>query len=358
MRYKSDWEQAKKRFEAFWNGGEIIDRCCVSVKAYDYNKFSYVRLVPGTDEERVLHWTDPERIIKRNRLFMENIYYGGEAFPCIFTDLGAGGHAGFFKGSKHYFGDSVWFFPTFDENTIDSLEFDENSYLYKKTLELAKAYAEDSKGDYMVSMPDSTGNADALTHLMGTENLMPLMLEDPDTVHRALAKIEYAYERVMREVYDIVKDVNEGGSCIDWMSTWAPGFHAQMQSDMSVMISNPMFKEFILPELKTQCKFLQYPMYHFDGVEQIRHLDDMLSIPELKCIQWTQVTGQRPCLDYIDQLKKIQAAGKNLLIICQPDQIRPIMENLSSKGLFLNTSVGTKDEADAIIRDVAKWTHD
>ncbi len=355
MRYKSDWEMSKKRFEAFWNG-EIVDRCCFSVKAFDQKRFNPIRLVPGSNEDRFLHWTDPERIIKRNRLLMENTYYGGEAFPCIFLDLGAGGHAGFFKGAKYQFGDSMWFFPITDDP--ESIEFDENSFPFKKTLELAQAFAEDSKGDYFISMPDSTGNADALTHLMGTEELMPQMLEEPEAIKAALNKMEYAYERVMREVYDIVKDVNEGGSCVDWMSTWAPGFHAQMQSDMSVMISNPMFKEFVLPEIQTQSKFLQYPIYHFDGIEQRRHLDDLLSIPELKAIQWTQVAGQPPCTDFLDDLKKIQAAGKNLLLIIGADQIPEVMENLSSKGLFIVTYASQQEEADALIRQVSKLTHD
>ena len=355
MRYKSDWEMSRKRFEAYWNG-EIVDRCCFSVKAFDHQKFSPIRLVPGKDEDRFLHWTDPERIIQRNRLLMENTYYGGEAFPCIFLDLGAGGHAGFFKGAKYYFGDSVWFFPTLTD--VDSLEFDENSFLFQKTIELAKAFAEDSQGDYMVSMPDSTGNADALSHLMGAEEMMPMMLEDPAVIQTALEKIEASYERVMHDVYNIVKDVNDGGSCVDWMGTWAPGLHAQMQCDMSVMISNPMFKQFIMPELRAQSEFLEYPIYHFDGVEQIRHLDDLLSIPGLKAIQWTQVAGQRPCTDYIPELKKIQAAGKNLIMLINPDQIKPVMENLSSKGLFINTGVYTQEEADYLIREVSKLTHD
>lgn len=355
MRYKRDWEIAKKRHEAFWNG-EIIDRCCVSVKACDWERFSMTRLVPGTDEERIDYWTNPERVIARNRLRMENTYYGGEAFPCIFLDLGAAGHAGFFKGAKHYFGDSVWFFPSLEDPT--ELEFDENSFLYQKTLELAHAYVQDSRDDYFVSMPDSTGNADALAHLMGTENLLPTMLEEPEAVHGALDKIQKAYERIMREVFAIVRDVNEGGSCVDWLSTWAPGFHAQMQCDMSVMISNSMFEEFILPELQQQCRLLEYPIYHFDGIEQRRHLDDLLSIPELRAIQWTQVAGQPPCTDFLPDLKKIQDAGKNVLILVNPSQIRPLMENLSSKRLFLVTTANTREEADAIIRTVAELTHD
>jgi len=355
MRYKNDWEMARKRLSAFWNQ-EILDRCCVSVKAMGPTAHPELQHIPESDADRLLHWTDPERIIRRGREAMEATYYGGESFPALFVNLGAGGHAGFFKGAKHYFGESVWFFPSLDEPS--NLEFDENSFLFRKTLELAKAFAEDSGGDYMVSMPDGTGNADALAHLMGSEELLIRMLEEPEAVQEALGKIELAYERSMREVYDIVRGVNDGGCVVDWLSTWAPGFHAQMQCDMSVMISNPLFKEFIMPELRQQCRFLEYPLYHFDGIEQIRHLDDLLSIPELRAIQWTQVAGQPSATEYIPELKRIQAAGKSLIIIVSPDQIRPLMENLSSKGLLLLTTVPTKDEADAVLREVSRLTHD
>lgn len=355
MRYKEDWDKAKARLTAFWHQ-EIVDRCCAAIYVYENGAKAPERIVPGTDEERERYWTDPEEIIQRNRKLMENTYYAGEAFPCLFLDLGAGGHAGFFKGEKHYFGDSMWFFPSLQNP--DDLEFDENSFLYKKTLELARAFVEDSKGDYMVSMPDDTGNADALSHLMGPDELLPAMIEEPEAVQRALGKIEGAYERIMREVYDIVRDNNEGGSCIQWLSTWAPGLHAQMQCDMSVMISNPMFEEFIMPELRAQCGLLDNALYHFDGVEQIRHLDSLLSIPRLRAIQWTQVAGQEPCTEHFAELKRIQAAGKSLVILVTPDQIRPILENLSSKGLYLITNANSRDEADRMLRDIAAWTHD
>ena len=117
-------------------------------------------------------------------------------------------------------------FPSVEEP--GELEFDKNSFLYQKTLELARAFVWDSQGDYMVSMPDTTGNADALSHLLGPENLMISMMEDPEAVQGALLKIQGAYESIMTDVYQIVKQVNEGGSCVDWLSTWAPGYHAQM----------------------------------------------------------------------------------------------------------------------------------
>ena len=105
------------------------------------------KLVKPNLWEDVYKRQNPERIIRRNRHLMEHTYYGGEAFPCTFVNLGAAGHAGFFKGEKHYFGDSVWFFPSLEDP--NNLEFDENSFMYRKTLELARAFTEDSHGDYM-----------------------------------------------------------------------------------------------------------------------------------------------------------------------------------------------------------------
>ena len=355
MRYKQDWDMAKKRLTAFWER-ELIDRCCAGVFVYENGASAPSHIVPGNDEERLRYWTDPQCIIERNRRLMENTYYGGDVFPSIFIDLGAGGHAGFFKGEKHKFGDTVWFFPSVSD--VNELEFDEDSFLYKKTLELAKAYAEDSKGDYIISMPDCTGNADALSHLMGPDEMLPTMIESPEEIEGALSKIEKVYERIMSEVYEIVKDANGGGSCINWLNTWAPGLHAQMQCDMSVMISNDMFEQFIMPELRAQCELLDYPLYHFDGAEQVRHLSSLLSIPKLRAIQWMQVDGQKPCTDYFPELRRIQEADKCLLMLVKPEQVVPIMENLSSKGLYLITTAQSRDEADSILSTVSKLTHE
>lgn len=356
MRYKDDWETAKKRLTAFWER-DIIDRCCAAVQVIDRDiPDPFMHSLPGTPEEWFAYRTDPELVIKRNRLRMEHTYFGGEAFPQIFIDLGAAGHAGFFKNAKYSIRDSVWFFPAL--NDMRDVEFDPHSFLYKRTLEMAEAYVEDSKGDYMVSMPDSTGNMDALSHLFGPEFMMEEMLDNADEVSGALKKIECAYETVMRGVYERVKVNNEGGSCVGWLSTWAPGMHAQMQSDMSVMISNRMFETFVMPELKAQCDLLDYPLYHFDGMEQIRHLDSLLSLEKLRCIQWTQVDGQPSCLHFIPELRRIQQAGKNLVILIRPEQAEPLLDALSSRGLYLVTTVDSVTEAEEFIKNVSKHTKD
>ena len=356
MRYKPDWEEAKKRHTAFWNH-DILDRCCISVRTGDEQLNPLLEQFWQRNKHDVKKVrTTPELLIEQNRLCMEHTYYGGDAFPLASVDLGASGHAGFFKGADYQIGDTVWFFPSLTD--LAQLEFDKNSYLYQQTLITARALTEDSQGDYFVSMPDSTGNADALAHLMGSEAFLISMIDDPAATTTALEKIQRSYADIMTESYAIIKDNNQGGSCVGWLGTWAPGFHAQMQCDLSVMISSALFKQFIMPELQAQCDLLEYPLYHFDGIEQLRHLDDLLSLPKLKTIQWTQVVGQPPVTDYIPQLQKIQAAGKNLHIAVDSRQIPPLMENLSSRGLYLTTWANSKDEADAIVKDVARMTHD
>lgn len=362
MDYIKNWDKTKERLNAFWNG-EIIDRCVVSITAPGNGCILKNDVRPATCEDTVRYWTDGELILKRNTNLFNNTYFTGDAMPMIFLYLGAAGHAGFFKGSRIRFEklkeqDTVWFFPIINDYEKDELVFDQNSLLYNKTLEIAKYLVSESKGRFFVSMPDISGNLDALAHLRGTVPLLEDLYDDPEHVKKNLGIIQDVWYRVNNEVYEITKDNNEGGSCIGWMNTWAYGKHTQMQSDISVMLSPEMFEEFVMPELKAQSEWIDHPLYHFDGVEQTRHLDMLLSLEKLETIQWTCVEGQPSPLEYIPVLKKIQKAGKRLFIILKPNEVEHILTELSSKGLYLKVRAESEDEADAILKLVEKLSHE
>jgi len=124
-----------------------------------------------------------------------------------------------------------------------------------------------------------------------------------------------------------------------------------MQCDLCVMLSKEMFDEFVMPELTELCEFLDYPVYHFDGQEQIRHLDSLLSIEKLRAIQWTPVEGQSKTSTCIPVLQKIQAAGKNLILFPKLDEIEVLLDNLSCVGLHLVIDgVGSEEEAQRIVK--------
>lgn len=347
-----DFDRIQERMKAFWNH-EILDRCCISVIYEDKNKREEIEAFPDSETDKMKFWTDSERVLKRNIAHIENSYYAGDAFPLVSLNLGPAGHAGYVKGMEWtYEPTTIWFKPYMKEELRpDEILFDRHSFLYQKTLELAGYFREESKGNYLVSMPDLAGNIDVLAAFRGTQELMvDFLAEDEDIIRECLVKIQRMWESGLEDTYKIVKDCNYGGSSVGWLRTWAPGFHGQMQCDISVMFSNDIFKKYAVQELEMQSEFLEYPLYHFDGIEQIRHLDTLLAVDKLKAIQWTSVVGQPSPLNYMKELKKIQEKGKGLLLTLKPEEIEPAMQELSSKGLFILAEADSREQADAIVK--------
>ena len=357
----NDFERTKERFKALWNR-ELIDRCCVSISWTDHSRLSDIHRFPENPQAQEGYWTDPEWILRRYLDIFNNTCYGGDAFPLAWVNLGPSGHAGFLKGIRHkYMPDTIWFEPgmTGPELEPERLCFDRNSFLYKKTLELARYLSDEARHRFMVSMPDLAGNLDALAHVRGSDNLlMDFLCEEPEVICQCTDTLQRIWEEALKECFAIVRENNDGGSCIGWLNTWAPGFHGQMQCDISVMFSNDIYNTFVRPELERQCRILDFPLYHLDGSEQVRHLDTLLDIPQLKMIQWTNVVGQPSPLEFMDALKRIQAAGKCLLLQIRPNEVETAMRELSSRGLYLQVSASKREDVDAVVRTVERLTHE
>ena len=72
MEFKNDWERAKERFCAFWQG-ELVDRCCFAVTAWKDGK-AVEYPFPKEAEACRRHWMDEEYIIQRNENIMRASY--------------------------------------------------------------------------------------------------------------------------------------------------------------------------------------------------------------------------------------------------------------------------------------------
>lgn len=311
MFYRRDWERVRARHARFFSD-DVPETCLISVYAPTCARYG---VAPSrSPEERVARRTDPELILKDALTAFEHTCFEGDAFATLSLDFGASGHAGFFRGAKYQMGDTVWFFPSMEESGGALPEFDETMPLYRQTMEAARYLTRESGGRYLLSTPDIAGNADALSHLRGAENLMLDMYDEPEWVEQAIERIRAGWSRAMDAFYDISLKCNDGGSGIGWLHTFAPGRHAQLQCDMSVMLSSELFDRFIAPDLSAQSAALDAPMYHLDGMEQLRHLDTILALPNLKAIQWTRVAGQPSPVNFIPALKRIQQSGVRLLI--------------------------------------------
>lgn len=359
MYYKEDWEQAKSRFEALWNM-EVTDRCCIAVTAprRGCERF-FEEYKRGIAEKKAIpsgmltsrYMDDPARVVREKTVLMEHTFYGGEAFPQIWMNYGPVGHAAYFDAPYHVGETTTWFEPVLDDMTENSLRFNEENQILKWQTEAARIFAREGAGKFIVSSPDNSGSMDALAALNETENLLVNMLTEPDAVKTELRKVIEAWKYAGDRLYGITKDCNEDGASIGWLSIWAPGKFSQLQSDMSVMLSNPMFQDFIMPELIECAQYQDYSLYHMDGQEQLRHLDDILSIPKIGMIQWVSVAGQPSYMEFIPVFRKIQAAGKGILINdVLPGDVGKLLDCLRPEGLLIMTSADTQDEAESLLK--------
>ncbi|MDL2295174.1 trimethylamine corrinoid protein 2, partial [Ruminococcaceae bacterium OttesenSCG-928-D13] len=245
----------------------------------------------------------------------------------------------------------IWFDPVWEDLSEAEAAYTEERL--KRHLAIAKYLTDHAKDDYLVGMPDSTGTLDALGHLYGTENVLFAMLEEPELVRRAVRILNDGWARTNEQFYQISRAHN-GGGVHAWMHLAAPGRLTHMQCDMSVMFGPDRYAEFVLDELTQQMEWLEYPVYHFDGIEQARHLDLLLSLDKLRAIQWTHVAGQPSAVHHLPVLQKMQKAGKALIVMLPPGDVAALLDGLSAKGLYIHTEVETPEQADELVRLVEK----
>lgn len=349
MLYNDHWDELKKRMMGYWDR-EAMDRCCASimVKNPDYVDFG--------DHNFYFDVETADRVWRGR---FENHHYFGESLPCMLPYFGTAGIAEYTGCSPTRTPRTTWYEPWLKEDEPDASRITYRCpEAFGRQKDAVAGLIELSKGDYLVSVTDNCGILDALAAIRGTDNLMMDMVTDPKFVEEGVRRLLPIYKQTQEELFELTKENNDG-SVHSWMHLWAPQRLAQMQCDLSVMISPEMFNRFVMPELEELCDFLDYPVYHFDGQEQIRHLDALLSLKKLRAIQWTHVAGQPPVKDFIPVLQRVQKAGKNLVLMLPKQDLIPVLDNLNCRGLQIIVDGAESDnEARDILRLIEKYSRD
>ncbi|KPJ69675.1 hypothetical protein AMJ44_02920 [candidate division WOR-1 bacterium DG_54_3] len=373
MYYKSDWEQAKKRFLAFWNN-EIIDRCCVAVYASrktsrmppfpelqwgpwleDLEKFS------DDDTESIRKWwTDPEENYKRMITWFENTYFGGEAIPATYVNWGAMAMAAFYGSNPVFKKTSVWYPPVIEnwEGWEWKLEPKTDKY-WQQIFSITDYLLERSDGKYFVGTPEVGSAGDLLSLMRGMDKLCMDLIDNPEQVKKAISVLGDTWVKFHEEMYQKTVKANDNGDILAWMSLWAPGRHDQVACDFSTVISPASFKEFFVPEIEKEGGWCEYCTYHLDGPDAMNnHLHTLLGVEQIDNIEWTPGTGCPPTLSpqYIPKYKKIQQAGKRLYLLAKPEEIEPLLSELSAKGLFICTNVDSEEQAKELLKKMENWS--
>jgi len=332
---------------AYW-AGEMIDRPCVAVRSPRSGKTqpgrSYVT-APDFDFEREIDGFEE---------WAACTFFGGESMPYLHPWYGPDQWAAFVGADLELYPDMNTSWPTpfvEDWDTIEKLTIAPDNKWWKAILDLAGLAAKRGKGKFIVSTIDTHSNVDCLSAIRDPSRLCMDLIMNPDGVKRAVKWIDELYKPVYDAVWD-AGNMSETGST-SWVDMYSECRTQATQCDFSYMVSPSHFREFMLPSLEYECSCLDHAVYHMDGIGEIPHLDDFLSIANLHTIQWIPGDGQPQAPEWLDMLKKIQKAGKSVQVVVTADELKAIYRELAPEKTFYWVLDGCSDEEQA--RDLIRW---
>jgi hypothetical protein len=243
---------------------------------------------------------------------LSGVRWMGDGFPIVLPNFGPGVVAAFLGCRMENGVDTVWFHPPAALELKDlRFEFDPRNPAFLWIQELVATAARRWDGRVQVAMTDIGGNLDVVASFRPSEQLLLDLYDCPDEVRR----LGWEVHRTWWEAFDALSKAAQPNP---GYSTWCPVFSADpmyiLQCDFCYMIGPDMFDEFVKPELAASAKRLKNSMYHLDGPGELVHLDSLLTIPELGCVQWIPGAGQPPMTDWPQVYRKIHAAGKKIQV--------------------------------------------
>ena len=294
-----------------------------------------------------------EEIVDRWDYNLSRERYLGDAFPNVLPNFGPG-VVGAFLGAEVGCDDStVWFHPKEDQE-VDELNFafdPENPWL-KRAMDVVQTASKRWEGMVQVNMTDLGGNLDVLSTFRPSENLLLDLYDKPEAVKARTWELHDLWWKYFGLLSDACKPYNPGYSA--WAGIFSSVPYYMLQSDFCYMISTEMFDEFVKPELAATCSLIANPFYHLDGPGQLAHLDSLLTIPELKGVQWMPTAGS-PRMDHYPEIyRKIRAAGKRIQVYnTEADSDIGIIDVLaeqlgSAEGIIVIASIRPDQEAEAL----------
>lgn len=349
MRFKEDWEQARARIEAWW-AGEVLDRVVIQVTA---PRPGEAKVPPPRDLRQ--RWLDPDYVVAAAEERMRLTYYGGEALPIFYPNLGPDVFAGYLGCDLEFGPATSWSVPMLRSwDDLPQVRFDPANRWWQLTLRLIEAAGQALSGSCLFGLTDLHGGGDAVAALRDPQQLALDLIDSPDQVKAAMKRVEEIWFPVYEGQFEVTRRYSPGTTT--WLGVWSPGKYYPVSCDFICMVSGAMLREFFLPELLAEIDWLDHSLFHLDGPGALRHLDTLLQIPKLGGIQWVPGANTGPMLQWLPVLRRVQAAGKLLHLSVDADEVEPLLRELRPEGLCLHTSVGSEEEAQELLKMAARMT--
>jgi 5-methyltetrahydrofolate--homocysteine methyltransferase len=346
----SRWERVRENYARWWAGELKRPLVQVTLHGVDPGRPKPVLPMSGFTANYGLA-VPPETVVDVWDHHLASQEYLGDAFPGIWPNFGPGVGAAFLGAVLEARWESVWFYP---RHTADiaglRLAFDAENVWLRRVKDLCRAAVERWQGQVLVGMTDIGGNLDLLSTFRPGEQLILDLYDHPGEVKRVTWEAHEAWWRIFDDINAVLQPVNPG------YSAWTPIYSAEpyymLQCDFCYMIGPDMFDEFVKPELAASCRRLGNAFYHLDGPGELPHLDSLLTIPELKGVQWVPGAGAKPCEQWPEVYRKIHEAGKLIQLWGGASTLDTLVSQIgTAEGIVIMTGMPAdrRSEAEAFL---------
>ena len=347
------WEKSEKRYAAFY-AGSVADRPPVCIYFNKTNdKFKEKQYATLYDR-----WTDVKYRAEAAAFNIKNTEFYSDALPLAYPNLGPEIFTAY-AGAKYVFTESSgWSEPCILdwERDADLAVIDYNCKWFKMTEEYTRELNRYAKGSYAVGFTDFHPGGDHVAALRDPQILCTDLYDCPEQVKAKMKSAYDEYFAVYEHFYEIIKETGATYTT-SWMPLLAEGRFYPVSNDFSCMISVKMFEEFFLDGNAEEIGRLDKSIYHLDGPEALKHLDNLLAIKKLNAVQWVPGAGNEGFANWTGVYQKIQRAGKGIQLHAHINELDDVFSNLKPDGVWFSgiSGVDSKETADIVLKRITNW---
>jgi hypothetical protein len=349
---KPDFEKAMERIYA-WYDNEIIDRAPIRFSSHNEQN---ERIVSDTKGHKSLQerWFDADYQIDLHLAEVKSKKHLAETIPVFFPNLGPEVYSAFYGGEMVYKEVTSYYTPFVNHwDELPKLKLDKTNIYWQKLEELTDKAIERCRGFSLVGYTDLHPGLDCAAAWRDPEQFCMDMLLEPQQTKELIDLSAKDFHQIFNHWDEKLKNKNQ--LSVTWIGLPSFGKFHIPGADFSSMLSTEMFTEFGLPVLQKEVRGMDHVVFHVDGKGVARHIDVILTVPEIRAIQWVQGVGDdEPIMQWIPFIKKIQKAGKGIMVDLKPHELKPFMHEMDPRGIFLCISVQEKYQP-GIIDEVKKW---
>ncbi len=327
---KPEEKKARAHLEAFWNRSSL-GRPAMNAFTLDP---SHRPKDVTPQEDRKLRDLDADYYA---HTAVDNVKGGlflTEKFPTFHINPGSGlAMLAILAGYDYeYHGNTAWIQENPGLLETEPPEWNPKSEKAQK-LEDCYRKAGEALGDMgFVSSPNLLDPITVLSQMAGAENMAMGLLTQPERVD---IWIEWLTE-IYLYTFEHFSDIAGAYDSEVFFGPVAPGPATALQCDFSVMLSPDDFARIVMPRLSLMAERMPMTLYHLDGVEQMRFLDQLATIPQLRGIQWNPQTDYFKPSRHLNDLKAIRDKGMVLYLAVESvEEAVIVTRELGPDGLFL-----------------------